>query len=134
MNEPILPEPTPSFFTNFRKGPPRTDPQNQKRKVLSMISGWAGSRMNSVEFQNLWHQNGGAEAPLNIRETHLNELATQTVSPSEGFWVGAGNKRTPTSQQHKFKRECFGISKYSVTQVVPWVSDDPCTFRVWHEM
>ena len=57
------------------------------------------SRMNCVEFQNLWQQNGGEEAPLNIRETNLNELANFTTTRVQ-------------------ERTC-GISKRSVTHVVP---------------
>ena len=48
---------------------------------------------------------------LNTPQTHLNELASQTVSPSasahhkDGSRVAVDNKSTPTSQQHTFKRE-----------------------------
>ena len=126
----------------FEEGP-LLEPTRKKtpKTYFSMISGLAASLMNSFEFQNLLHQNVKEEATLNIRQTHLNEVARQTVSSSvtahhqEGFGFVADNKRTPTSQQRKFKRECLEVQDTASHMLCRCIaSDDPYNFRVWHDM
>ena len=136
------------FLHEFEEGPqghfsnrPAKSKKENTKTCFSMISGRAASRMNSVEFQNLCHQNDGEEAPLNIRQTHLNEVARQTVPSSvnahhqEGFGVVADNKRTPTSQQRKFKRECLEVQDTASHMLCRcFASNDSCNFCVWHTM